>query len=96
MNPAQLIENRSVLLIFRDCLKLATRMVDDPVKVQSVRRLVKQEFFKNRDVLDQEQIRNLKLTYLWDNRRAARGISNYIIHTVKHQYNIPNPHENAL
>jgi len=53
MNPAQLIENRSVLLIFRDCLKLATRMVDDPIKVQAIRRLVKQEFFKNRDIVDQ-------------------------------------------
>lgn len=41
MNPSQLIENRSVQLIFRDCLKLAPRMVDDPVRVQAIRRLLK-------------------------------------------------------
>lgn len=54
MNPAQLIENRSTLLIFRDCLKLASRMVDHPVKTVAVRQLIKREFEKNRDVLDQE------------------------------------------
>lgn len=53
MNPSQLIENRSVLLIFRDCLKLAPRMVDDPIRVQAVRRLMKQEFSKNKHVIDQ-------------------------------------------
>ena len=42
MNPTQLIDNRSVLIIFRDCLKLASRMVEDPIKVQAVRRLLKQ------------------------------------------------------
>ena len=41
MNPSQLIENRSVQLIFRDCLKLAARMVSDPVKVQAVRGLLR-------------------------------------------------------
>lgn len=54
MNPAQLIENRSTLLIFRDCLKLASRMVDHPVKTAAVRQLIKREFEKNRDVVDQE------------------------------------------
>lgn len=53
MNPTQLIENRSVLIIFRDCLKMANHMVTDPVKVQAIRRLVKQEFYKNRNIVDQ-------------------------------------------
>lgn len=61
MNPAQLIENRSVLIIFRDCLKLASRMVDDPVRVKAIRMLLRHEFAKNRHVVDQEEIRNLKL-----------------------------------
>ena len=52
MNPSQLIENRSVRLIFRDCLKLASRMVEDPVKVQVVRRLLKSEFVKNKEVVN--------------------------------------------
>jgi len=43
-----------VQLIFRDCLKLAPRMVDDPVRVQAIRRLLKHEFHKNRDVFDPE------------------------------------------
>lgn len=42
MNPTQLIENRSTLLIFRDCLKLASRMVDSPVKTSAVRRIIRQ------------------------------------------------------
>jgi hypothetical protein len=63
MNPAQLIENRSVLLIFRDCLKLANRMVDSPVKALAVRQLIRREFDKNREVIDQEEIRNLKMAY---------------------------------
>ena len=41
MNPAQLIENRSVRLIFRDCLKLASHMVQDPTKTLAVRRLIR-------------------------------------------------------
>ncbi len=53
MNPAQLIENRSVLLIFRDCLKLASRMVDNPAKTKAVRMLIKQQFLKNKDVVNQ-------------------------------------------
>ena len=52
MNPAQLIENRSVRTIFRDCLKLASRMVDDPAKVQAVRGLIRHEFHKNKDVMN--------------------------------------------
>jgi hypothetical protein len=54
MNPSQLIENRSVLTIFRDCLKLAPRMVDDRVRVQAIRRILKHEFNKNRDVVNPE------------------------------------------
>lgn len=50
-----------MLLIFRDCLKLANRMVSDPVKTQAVRALIRREFAKNRDVIDQEEIRTLKL-----------------------------------
>ena len=42
MNPAQLIENRSVRTIFRDCLKVASRMVEDPVRVKAVRALLRQ------------------------------------------------------
>jgi len=53
MNPAQLIESRSARLIFRDCLKLASRMVDNPVKTQVVRKLIRDQFVKNRDVFDQ-------------------------------------------
>jgi len=52
MNPSQLIENRSAQLIFRDCLKLAARMMDDPIKVNAVRRLLRQEFEKNKNVLN--------------------------------------------
>lgn len=52
MNPAQLIENRSVLLIFRDCLKLAPRMVVDRSKMLAVRGLIRHEFLKNREVVD--------------------------------------------
>lgn len=54
MNPAQLIENRSTQLIFRDCLKLAPKMVEDPVRVLAIRRLLKHEFSKNKDVYDPE------------------------------------------
>ena len=41
MNPKQFLENRSVQLIFRDCLKLASRMVKDPNKVVAVRALIR-------------------------------------------------------
>ena len=62
MNPTELIKNRSSLLIFRDCLKLASQMVtNDPVKVKAIRRLLKDEFVKNREVEDEEQIRALKM-----------------------------------
>ena len=53
MNPSQLIENRSVLTIFRDCLKVAPRMVDDPVRVKAVRMLMKTEFAKHKDIVNQ-------------------------------------------
>lgn len=52
MNPAQLVENRSVLIIFRDCLKLANRMVDDPVRVKAIRMMVRYEFQKHKDVIN--------------------------------------------
>ena len=62
MNPTELIKHRSSLLIFRDCLKLASQMVtNDPVKVKAIRRLLKDEFVKNREVEDEEQIRALKM-----------------------------------
>ena len=52
MNPHQLLENRAAQLIFRDCLKLAARMVDDPVRIVAVRQLLKQEFEKNRNAIN--------------------------------------------
>lgn len=61
MNPSQLIENRSVRTIFRDCLKLAKHMVEDPVRVEATRLLLRHEFEKNKYEMDQEQIRNMKL-----------------------------------
>ena len=61
MNPSQLIENRSVLTIFRDCLKVAPRMVDDPVRIRAVRMMMKAEFAKHRGVIEQEEIRALKM-----------------------------------
>ena len=65
MNPAELVRHRSSLLIFRDCLKLANRMVnDDPVKATAVRRLLRSEFVKNREVEDEEQIHSLKMKYM--------------------------------
>ena len=62
MNPTELIKHRSSLLIFRDCLKLASQMVtNDPVKAKAIRRLLKDEFVKNREVENEEQIRALKM-----------------------------------
>lgn len=48
MNPSQLIENRAVLTIFRDCLKVAPRMVNDSTKVKAVRLMMRQQFDKHR------------------------------------------------
>lgn len=65
MNPAKhLVENRSVQLIFRDCLKLASRMVENPQQVVAVRTLLRKEFEKNKDVYDQDKIHALKMKYL--------------------------------
>ena len=42
MNPAKhLVENRSVQMIYRDCLKLLHRMLDEPVKVNAARVLLR-------------------------------------------------------
>jgi hypothetical protein len=38
-------------------------MVDHPAKTAAVRQLIKREFHKNRDVVDHEEIRGLKMRY---------------------------------
>lgn len=62
MNPAKhLVENRSVLLIYRDCLKLLARMLDDSYKVQAARLLLRREFEKNKDEFDTQKIHAMKM-----------------------------------
>ena len=38
-------------------------MVDHPAKTAAVRLLIKREFHKNRDVVDHEEVRGLKMGY---------------------------------
>jgi hypothetical protein len=62
MKPAaQLVENRTTQLIFRDCLKLASRMVTEQQKIDAVRQLVRREFERNKEVFDQDKIHSLKM-----------------------------------
>ena len=62
MNPAQyLVEHRSVQLIYRDCLKLLFRMVNNPAQLNAARVLLRKEFEKNRDEFDSEKIKALKM-----------------------------------
>ena len=62
MNPAKhLVENRSVQLIYRDCLKLIARMVGDHSKATAARALLRKEFDKNRDEFDTEKIHAQKM-----------------------------------
>lgn len=73
------LPEKSTLEIFRDCLKLIPRMVDERNKIQAVRKLLKNEFLKNKNVQDQTKIDDLRFN-------AIRGISNYLIFKVKDQY----------
>ena len=74
-----LLPNKSTLEIFRDCLRLIPKMVQEPNKVRAVRSLVKKEFHKNRLETDPEKIEALRYN-------AIRGISNYLLLTVRAEY----------
>ena len=74
-----LLPNKSTLEIFRDCLRLIPKMVQEPNKVIAVRSLVKREFNKNRFEKDPEKIEALRFG-------AIRGISNYLLLTVRAEY----------
>lgn len=74
-----LLPNKSTLEIFRDCLRLIPKMVHEPNKVRAVRALVKKEFHKNRLETDPEKIEALRFN-------AIRGISNYLLLTVRAEY----------
>lgn len=74
-----MLPNKSTLEIFRDCLRLVPKMVQEPKKVVAVRRLVKLEFSKNRHEKNPEKIQQLRFN-------AIRGISNYLLLTVKEEY----------
>ena len=71
--------DRSTKLIFRDCLRLISRMGLPPQNIPSVRKLVKIEFYKNKGVTDEKKINELR-------SNAIRGISNYLIFSIKEQY----------
>jgi hypothetical protein len=43
-----MLPNKSTLEIFRDCLKVIPRMVQEEKKIISVRELLKKEFLKNK------------------------------------------------
>lgn len=49
MHPAKyLVETRSVLTIYRDCIKLIHRMVEDPVKSAAAQKLLHKEFERHK------------------------------------------------
>lgn len=56
-------------------------MVDHPAKTAAVRQLIKREFHKNREVVDQEEIRGLKMRYYMIDL-ALRGPSPIISSTL--------------
>lgn len=74
-----MLPNKSTREIFRDCLRLIPKMVHEPNKVTAVRRLVKNEFYKNKHITDPEKIQSLRFG-------AIRGISNYLLLTIKDEY----------
>ena len=74
-----LLPNKSTREIFRVCLRLIPKMMSEPNKIIAVRKLVKHEFNKNKFEKDQEKIESLRYN-------AIRGISNYLLLTVKQEY----------
>lgn len=42
-------------------MKLAERMVNDPIKIVAVRKLIRNEFVKNRNVVGDELVKSLKM-----------------------------------
>eukprot|EP01015_Nassula_variabilis_P008004 TRINITY_DN1625_c0_g1_i5.p3 TRINITY_DN1625_c0_g1~~TRINITY_DN1625_c0_g1_i5.p3 ORF type:complete len:115 (+),score=33.17 TRINITY_DN1625_c0_g1_i5:64-408(+) len=78
-----LLAKRTTKEIFRDCLKVVPFMLQEPNKIAVVRRMFIQEFRKNQHETDNEKIEELR-------QNAVRGLSNYLIFTVKDEY-LKNP-----
>jgi len=76
---------RSTLLIFRDCLRLIPQMQIQKDHVPHIRKILKNEFIRHKEEKEKEKIASLRAN-------AIRGISNYLLYTIKMQYlNNPKP-----
>ena len=49
-----------VTQIYRDCMKIASRISDDQVRITALRRVLKGEFAKNRGVTDPDKLEELR------------------------------------
>jgi len=73
------IFERSVLAVYRDCLKTIRLITKDPKKINNIQKTVHIEFYKNKDVSDKVELEKLK-------ENAVRFLSNYLVHSIKRQY----------
>ena len=64
---------RSTVQLYRDCLRLATRLGGRSAKGIALRSMVKTEFVKNKDEKDEQQIIEQK-------NAAMRALTNYLLH----------------
>ena len=71
--------DRTTKLIFRDCLRLISRMGLPPQNISPIRKLVKSEFYKNKGETDEKKINELR-------SNAISAISNYLIFSIKEKY----------
>ena len=64
---------RTTLQLYRDCLRLATRLGGRSAKGIALRSMVKAEFVKNKDETDEQKIIEQK-------NAAMRALTNYLLH----------------
>eukprot|EP01017_Pseudomicrothorax_dubius_P005298 TRINITY_DN11305_c0_g1_i1.p1 TRINITY_DN11305_c0_g1~~TRINITY_DN11305_c0_g1_i1.p1 ORF type:complete len:121 (+),score=30.76 TRINITY_DN11305_c0_g1_i1:67-429(+) len=79
LKKREMLPRKGTKEIFRDCLKLVPKMIENKEKVAATRLLIVREFRKNKDIADETTVEALRMN-------AIRGISNYLVFTAKDEY----------
>ena len=68
--------NRPLILVYRDCMKVASRMSEEPARIAAVRSSFRHQFRQIRDETDEDKLLEFR-------EGIVRFLSNYFLYSVR-------------